>query len=180
MTRDRLAPIAPQELPPLHPSLGAPSLESAPPVFAVRIEVSPDETSALVPHANNIVILGWVDLVASLHGAHAGAARDDIAREGRMWFVARHEVDYLAEAFAGEPLVLATWVERAGRTSLIRATAIVRPDGAAVARARSRWAFVDLGTRRPTAIPADVLARLTAGGLIDQDSAKKNPVRSEV
>ncbi len=180
MTRDHLAPIAPHELPPLHASLGAPAPESATPVFAVRIEVSPDETSALVPHANNIVILGWVDLVASLHGAYAGAARDDIARDGRMWFVARHEIDYLAEAFAGEPLVLATWVERAGRTSLVRATAIVRPDGTVVAHARSRWAFVDRATRRPTAIPADVLARLTGGASADGPSAKKNPVRSEV
>ncbi|MBI1303276.1 MAG: acyl-CoA thioesterase [Phycisphaera sp.] len=180
MTRDRLDPIAPHELPPLHASLGAPAPESATPVFAVRIEVLPDETSALVPHANNIVILGWVDLAASLHGAHAGAAREEIARDGRMWFVARHEIDYLAEAFAGEPLVLATWVERAGRTSLLRATAIVRTDGTPIARARSRWAFVDLGTRRPTAIPAEVLARLTGGASGDGQSAKKNPVRSEV
>jgi len=159
--RDQLPPIARDALPPLHASLGAPPPDCATPVFAVRIEVSPDETSALVPHANNIAILGWVDLAASLHGAHAGAARDAIARDGRMWFVARHEIDYLAEAFAGDPLVLATWVERAGRTSLVRATAILRPDGSLVARARSRWAFVDLATRRPAAIPAEVRARLT-------------------
>jgi acyl-CoA thioester hydrolase len=185
MTRDRLPPIAQHELPPLDASLGAPPVGSATPIFAVRIEVSPEETSALVPHANNIVILGWVDLAASLHGAHAGAAREEIAREGRMWFVARHEIDYLAEAFVGDALVLATWLERAGRTSLVRATAIVRPDGTVVARARSRWAFVDLATRRPTAIPAEALARLTGGAPLQLDARereeapKKNPVRSE-
>lgn len=178
--------MAPHELPPLDASLGAPPVAGAAPIFAVRIEVSADETSALVPHANNIVILGWVDLAASLHGAHAGAAREEIAREGRMWFVARHEIDYLAEAFVGDRLVLATWVERAGRTSLVRATAIVRPDGTAVARARSRWAFVDLATRRPCAIPAAVLARLTGAAPPNGDARangetpKKNPVRSEV
>lgn len=175
--RDQLPPIARHALPPLSESLGAPAPDAATPIFAVAITVSPDETSALVPHANNIAILGWVDLAASLHGAHAGASREEVAHGGCMWFVARHEIDYLAETFAGDPLVLATWVERAGRTSLVRATAILRPDGTAVARARSRWAFVDLATRRPTAIPSDVLARLTGGA--SAAAPKKNPVRSE-
>jgi hypothetical protein len=46
-------------------------------VFAVAHTVHPSETSALVPHANNVVILGWIDIVASLHGAAAGAPAAD-------------------------------------------------------------------------------------------------------
>ena len=71
-------------------------------VFACAHCVGAEEVSALVPHANNIVILGWIDRIAELHGAHAGAARESIAREGRMWFVARHEIDYLGESFVGD------------------------------------------------------------------------------
>ena len=129
-------------------------------VFAVRHTVSERETSELVPHANNIVILGWVDAIASLHGAHAGAARADLAVQGRMWFVARHELDYLGEAFAGDRLVIATWVEKLGRTSLVRATRILREDGALLTSATSRWALVDLATRRPTAIAEPVRVAL--------------------
>ncbi len=140
----------------------------APSIFACVHRVREEEVSALVPHANNIVILGWIDRIAELHGAHAGAARETVARDGRMWFVARHEIDYLGESFVGDELVIATWIEKLGRTSLTRATVIAkRPDGAngvaavsarstILVRASSRWAFVDLTTRRPAAIPEDV------------------------
>lgn len=149
-------------------------------VFACAHRVGAEELSALVPHANNIVILGWIDRIAELHGAHAGAARESIAREGRMWFVARHEIDYLGESFVGDELVIATWIEKLGRTSLTRTTVIAkRPEGedqaarsgdgratpgsSILVRASSRWAFVDLGTRRPSAIPEDVRRALMGG-----------------
>jgi hypothetical protein len=70
--------------------------------FVVAHTVLESESSALVPHANNIVILSWIDLVASRHGDAAGASRAELAVRGRMWFVARHEIDYLGEAFAGD------------------------------------------------------------------------------
>jgi len=144
------------------PADALPSIAEAPGrgLFAIAHAVAAGETSELVPHANNIVILGWIDAIASLHGAHAGAARADLATAGRMWFVARHEVDYLGEAFAGDRLILATWVEKLGRTSLVRATRILREDGTALTRASSRWALVDLASRRPTAIPDGVRAAL--------------------
>lgn len=154
MSEASTSPLRPDELPEAVRAL-------APRIFAVRHVVSPDETSALVPHANNIVILGWIDRIASLHGAAAGAPRDAIAAQGRMWFVARHEIDYLGESFAGDELVLATWVDRLGRTSLERSTVVARAtDGEALVRARSRWAFVDLATRRPTQMPEAVRAAL--------------------
>jgi acyl-CoA thioester hydrolase len=144
-------------------SEGAADAASAPSIFACAHRVGEDEVSALVPHANNIVILGWIDRIAELHGAHAGAARETVARDGRMWFVARHEIDYLGESFVGDALVIATWIEKLGRTSLTRATVIARADDGdesdgstalkPLVRASSRWAFVDLATRRPAAIP---------------------------
>jgi|GEM_PF-546134 len=136
---------------------------SAPSIFACAHRVREDEVSALVPHANNIVILGWIARIAELHGAHAGAARETVARDGRMWFVARHEIDYLGESFVGDALVIATWIEKLGRTNLTRATVIARADDGdesdgstalkPLVRASSRWAFVDLATRKPAAIP---------------------------
>jgi acyl-CoA thioesterase FadM len=59
--------------------------------------------------------------------------------------------------------VIATWIEKLGRTSLTRATVIARADDSdesdgstalkLLVRASSRWAFVDLATRKPAAIP---------------------------
>lgn len=146
LARDRVAALADA------PSLG---------VFALAHRVRPDETSALVPHANNVVILGWIDLVASWHGDAAGASRAALAADGRMWFVARHEIDYLGEAFVDDHLQFVTWIEKLGRTSLTRATRIVRAtDGAVLTRATSRWALVDLATRKPSAIAESVRAAL--------------------
>lgn len=128
-------------------------------VFALWHTVQEHETSALVPHANNIAIVGWIDLIASRHGDEAGASRTELAAAGQMWFVARHEIDYLAEAFIGDRLLLLTWVEKLGRTSLSRATRVVRAaDGIVMARATSRWALVDLETRRPAPIAPSVRA----------------------
>jgi acyl-CoA thioester hydrolase len=94
-------------------------------------------------------------------GDAVGAARSDLAARGRMWFVARHEIDYLGEAFVGDEVLVATWLESLGRTSLVRATRILRAtDGRELTRARSRWAHVDLATRRPVAIDPDVHAML--------------------
>ena len=129
--------------------------------FALAHVVRADEASALVAHANNVVILGWIDLAASRHGDAVGAARSNLAARGRMWFVARHEIDYLGEAFVGDEVLVATWLESLGRTSLVRATRILRAtDGRELTRARSRWAHVDLATRRPVAIAPDVHAML--------------------
>lgn len=130
-------------------------------LFAIAHRVRVDETSLLVPHANNVVILSWIDLVAEQHGDAAGASRSELFAAGKMWFVARHEIDYLGESFAGDEVIIATWIETLGRTSLRRATRIASArDGHELVRATSRWALVDLTTRRPTAIPDAVRAAL--------------------
>ena len=159
----RSAPMSVDDFP-MAPACAVPPLRGVPArgVFALAHTVRAEETSALVPHANNIVILSWIDLVASRHGDFAGASREELAAAGRMWFVARHEIDYLGEAFVGDELLLVTWTEKLGRTSLVRATRIVRrADGRELTSAVSRWALVDLATRRPTAIDARVRAALS-------------------
>jgi acyl-CoA thioester hydrolase len=82
-----------------------------------------------------------------------------MAAAGHMWFVARHEVDYRAEAFPGDELEVFTWVSSMERTTCVRETLVWRSrDGRAVCRARTRWAFVDLGSRRPARIPEAMAA----------------------
>ena len=96
-----------------------------------------------------------------IYGDAAGASRAQLAADGTMWFVARHEIDYLGEAFVGDELHLVTWIEKLGRTSLMRATRIIRAaDGAVLTRATSRWALVDLATRKPTAMSESVRTAL--------------------
>ena len=145
----------------LTPAIRAKSLLPEHGVYARAHRVQCDETSALVPHANNIAILGWIDQLAEHHGHAAGASRETLAREGRMWFVASHTINYLGESFVDDELILATWIEKLGRTSLTRTTVISRrDDGTPVVRAESRWALVDLSTRKPIAISEAIRAAL--------------------
>ena len=71
-----------------------------------------------------------------------------------MWFVARHEIDYRGEAFAGDRILAATWIVDATRTTVRRATLVFRPaDDRVICEATTRWALVNLETRRPLRIP---------------------------
>ena len=130
-----------------------------PDLFA--IEVGDDCLSQSVPHVNNVVYLAWFDRIAELAGELTGPGRTELAGQGRMWFAARHEIDYLAEVFAGERLVAATWIHDHRRTSCRRDTLIHRAeDDRVVARARSTWTWIDLESRRPCRMPKSILASL--------------------
>lgn len=107
-----------------------------------------------VAHLNNVAILRLVDRAAESHLDRFGWTRQAMAAQGTMWFVARHEIDYRAEAFAGDEIVATTWVERYGRTTCLRATRLHRiGDDRLVAEAMSRWVHIDLAARKPRRIP---------------------------
>jgi len=126
--------------------------------FLLFFEVAPEALSETVPHLNNVEIVRLVDRAAEAHLDSLGWTRRTLAARERMWFVARHEIDYRAETFGGDHLLVATWVRRYGRTTCTRATRILRSrDEVLVAEAETRWVHMDLGTRRPTRIPREVL-----------------------
>ncbi len=123
-------------------------------VFAAAVDVRPEDLSHLVPHANNVQYLRWIDRVTELHLDSTGETRATMASEGRMWFVARHEIDYLAEVFVGERLGIATWIAESGRTTVQRATAIwIATSGVIICKASSRMVHVNLVSRRPCRPP---------------------------
>jgi len=129
----------------------------------VRITVDARSLSPLVPHLNNVQIVQLIDRAAEDHLDLHGWTRAALLASRRMWFVRRHEIDYLAESFAGDRLVVATSVRSFSRTTSLRATRIIREhDRAVVVESLSRWVHVDLDTRRPVRIPAEVLAACPA------------------
>ena len=84
-----------------------------------------------------------------------------MAELGHMWFVARHEVDYRAEAFPGEELHVFTWVRSIAGPVSWRETVVLRPgDGRLVCAAATRWAWVNLASRRPVRVPLAIAEAL--------------------
>ncbi|MFO0829634.1 MAG: acyl-CoA thioesterase [Phycisphaerales bacterium] len=148
------------EMRPLHAAARsefAPHAIAHPRPFLAELVVGPEHLSRLLPHANNAEYVRWLDRVAELHAESAGYGRTALLTDGRAWFVARHEVDYLAECWESERLVIATWVRTMRRTTSWRDTLIVRPcDATLVCRASTLWAYVDLASRRPTRVPTEM------------------------
>lgn len=140
--------------------------------FVCDITVGRDQLSRTVEHVSNIEYLRWFDRAAELHSDSWGDTRPVLLERGVMWFVARHEIDYLSEAGLDDELVLATWVRDVSRVKSWRDSILVRPrDDTVVCRCASLWVYVDLARRRPVRIPDVLAARLepamgrTRGGM---------------
>ncbi|MDA1262271.1 MAG: acyl-CoA thioesterase [Planctomycetota bacterium] len=119
--------------------------------FTLSLIVTQANLSSTIAHVSNVEYLRWIDRISDLHGTSCGQSRQQLLAQERMWFVSRHEIDYLAEAFAQDRLGCATWFSKFGRTTVQRETLIWNRDqGIAICRASSRWVFMDLKTRKPT------------------------------
>ncbi|MDA0294780.1 MAG: acyl-CoA thioesterase [Planctomycetota bacterium] len=127
--------------------------------FWTKVVVGDEGMSRAVPHVNNAEYVRWIDRLAELATDAAGFTREWHLEQGTMWFVARHEIDYRGETFASDELLAATWLHAFTRTSVRRDTLIVRPsDDRVICIANTRWALVDLKTRRPIRIPGEIKA----------------------
>lgn len=127
----------------------------APHVIGFR--VGPSLLSDPVAHLNNVAMVRLVDRAAEDHLDRFGWTRRSLAAQGVMWFVARHEIDYRAEAFAGDEIAAATWIESFGRTTCVRATRLFRlADDRLIAEAVSRWVHIELASRRPCRIAEEL------------------------
>jgi acyl-CoA thioester hydrolase len=121
--------------------------------FTLSLTVSQGNLGSTIAHVSNVEYLRWIDCISDLHGDSCGQSRQQLLDQERMWFVSRHEIDYLAEAFAGDRLGCATWFSRCGRSTIQRETLIWNRDrDVAVCRASSRWVFMDLTSRKPIRI----------------------------
>ncbi len=105
--------------------------------------ISPEDIDGL-GHVNNVV---WVRFVVQLAEAHARADRtgSGIVRErGATWVVRRHEIDYRANAAAGDEIVEETWVESMRGARSVRGSRFRHAgDSRELVIASTEWAFVD-------------------------------------
>ena len=116
--------------------------------------------SEAIAHVSNIEYLRWMDRAAELHADALGYTRGRLVDSGVMWFVARHEIDYMAEVWPDDRLVVATWVRNMKRVKSWRDYVIYRhSDETIVCRAATLWVLIDLATRRPTRIPDEMVRR---------------------
>jgi len=113
-------------------------------------------------HVNNQEYLRWMQEVAIEHSTAQGWPMARYLEEGASWYVRSHLIEYLRPAMLGDTLEVCTWVATMERRNSLRRTLFLRAaDQAVVARAETRWIFVDLKNGRSLSIPEHVRSAFT-------------------
>lgn len=124
--------------------------------FVIDIVVQPEDIDGL-GHANNAVYVSWLERCAWRHSQSLGLDLAEYRRLDRAMAVVRHEVDYLASAYEGDQLQLATWiVESDQRLKMTRQFQLRRPaDDLTLLRAQTTFVCIELSTGKPKRMPAE-------------------------
>jgi len=118
--------------------------------------VIPDTAINANGHTNNVEYVRWMQQAAISHADAAGCTTATTV-VGASWVVRSHHVEYLQPTFAGDRLVILTWVSTLRKASSLRKYLFLREgDRAVVARGETNWVFVEARTGRPKPIPPEV------------------------
>ncbi|MDH1010507.1 acyl-CoA thioesterase [Pseudomonas nicosulfuronedens] len=126
--------------------------------FVIDIEVKSEDIDGL-GHANNAVYVSWLERCAWRHSQSLGLDLAEYRRLDRAMAVVRHEVDYLAAAYEGEQLQLATWIVQSDqRLKMTRHFQLVRPaDALTLLRAQTTFVCIELSSGRPKRMPVEFI-----------------------
>jgi acyl-CoA thioester hydrolase len=127
-----------------------------PALYEHRHTVGADEIDTL-GHANNVAYVEWMQAAALAHSAAQGWPADRYRTLGLGWVVRSHAIEYLQPAFAGEAIIVRTWVATMRKATSARRYRILREsDETLLATAETRWAFVDYASNQPSRIPGEI------------------------
>ncbi len=105
-------------------------------------------------HVNNIVYLQWVQDVSGMHW-EAIASKE--LQKNVVWFVLRHEIDYLNQAYANDTVTVVTWIDDAAGVKSTRIVHIYCEDKLLV-KCKTTWCLLDAQSFKPKRIDKDVLS----------------------
>lgn len=118
----------------------------------------PKEAEDQNGHVNNIEYLRWIQDAAMKHSEIAGCTQATNTA-GATWVVRTHKIEYLKPAFAGDRIVVLTWVSNIRRVQSLRKYRIIRPaDKTLLAEGETDWVFVDAKKGTLRSIPKEVKA----------------------
>ena len=108
-------------------------------------------------HANNLEYLKWMQSAAIEHSSTQGWPPERYLEIGAGWVVRTHFIEYLQPAYAGQEIVVRTWVANFKKVTSLRKYTIVRlEDDTILAEAETNWAFIGTKHRVPRRIPAEL------------------------
>lgn len=142
-----------------------------PRIFKLDLTVAEQATDEF-GHVNNQRYIAWMQEVATSHSAANGWPMERYLGIGAAWVVRSHFIEYLRPAFAGDRIEIFTWaaslaLREVSRKYLFRRTG----DRRVLARAETRWVYVDIKSGRPKRVPEELLASFEA--VSDDDAELK-------
>jgi acyl-CoA thioester hydrolase len=103
---------------------------------------------------NNATYLIYVEDCGMQVAGAFGWPLERMLDQGFAIIARQHQIEYLRPAVLDDVLEVATWFSDNRRATAIRHTTVRHVnDGTLLARARTRWAWVDIKTGRPIHIP---------------------------
>ena len=108
-------------------------------------------------HVNNVAYVQWMQDVATMHSDAQGCTRAIYSQLNSSWFIRSHKIEYLRPAFAGDKIVIKTWVSNMKRTRSLRRYCFINAENNRVlAQAETDWVYVCTETGRPRSIDKEV------------------------
>lgn len=123
--------------------------------------VVPEEATDEFGHVNNQRYIAWMQEVATAHSAANGWPMERYLRIGAAWVVRSHFIEYLRPAFAGDALEIDSWAASLALREVTRKYRF-RGAGQLLARAETKWVYVDIKSGRPKRIPEELLSSFEA------------------
>ncbi len=122
--------------------------------YTLAITVQPDDIDEL-GHANNAVYVRWLERCAWQHSKSLGLGLEEYRELDRAMVVVRHEIDYLASAYEGDELTMATWIVHWDKKlRMTRHFQLCRnSDGLTLLRGRTTFACIELSSGKPKRMP---------------------------
>ena len=125
--------------------------------FTLALTIDESHLSTIIPHVTNLEYVRWLEVAAGAHAEALGYDDDWYVQNNLIWFVGRHEVDYLAELFVGDEIVIATWVEAMSKSRANRRYAMCRRgDMKPVCTAMTIWILVSRDRHRPVRVAPEM------------------------
>ena len=123
-------------------------------IFEIELIVLPEHLDAL-QHVNNVVYVQWMQDIASKHWNSYSSAE---LNEKILWVARHHEIDYLAQSFLHDPLLMKTWTGDYSGVAWDRHYEIIRKsDNKKIISAKSVWILLDKKTFKPKRVDEEVL-----------------------
>ena len=119
--------------------------------FKLPITVKPEDIDEL-GHVNNVVYLGWVQLVSATHWNKLSTSE---MRHKYLWVALRHEIDYLNPAFLSDEITAYTWVSSYDGAKSARHVEFYLGEKC-LSKAKTNWCLLNATTLKPKRIGEDI------------------------